>query len=91
VEQAFDYKRRGGIEARRRQLLDRVYELRSNPTHSGIGLSGVGMMSMLAEPGRLRVALLSDLARGALLSFLQAPRSSLIGHPMFEQLCDTKK
>jgi len=85
VEQAFGYRRRGGIEARRRQLLDRIYDLRSNPTHSGIRLSGVGMLSILADPGRMRVALLSDLARGALLRFLQAPRSSLIGHPMFEQ------
>ena len=85
VEQAFDYKQRGRPEARRRQLLDRIYELRSNPTHSGIGLSGVGMLSLLTEPGSIRVALLSDLARAALLMFLQAPRSSLIGHPMFEQ------
>jgi hypothetical protein len=85
VEQAFEYKRRGGTEARRRQLLDRVYELRSNPTHSGIGPSGIGMLSMSTEPGSMRVALLSDLARGALLRFLQAPRSSLIGHPMFDQ------
>jgi hypothetical protein len=85
VEQAFDYRRKGGVEARRRQLLDRVYELRSNPTHSGIGLSGIGMMTIMTEPGNMRMALLSDLARDALLSFLQAPRSSLIGHPMFEQ------
>lgn len=85
VEQAFEYKRRGGPKARRRQLLDRIYELRSSPTHSGLGLSGVGMLSMLAEPGNMRVALLSDLAIGALLAFLQAPRSSLIGHPMYEQ------
>jgi hypothetical protein len=83
VEQAFAYRRRGGIGARHRQLLDQIYTLRSNPTHSGIGLSGAGMMSMFANPGNLRVGLLSDLARRALLNFLQAPRSSLIGHPMF--------
>ena len=85
VEQAFDYKRRGGPRARRRQLLDRIYELRSNPTHSGLGLSGIGMLPVMSDSGTMRVALLSDLARGALLAFLQAPRSSLIGHPMFEQ------
>jgi hypothetical protein len=84
VEQAFDYKRRGGPKARRRQLLDQIYMLRSNPTHSGLGLSGAGMLSMLIGPGTMRVALLSDLARGALLEFLQAPRSSLIGHPMVD-------
>jgi hypothetical protein len=85
VEHAFDYKRHGGPNARRRQLLDRIYEIRSNPTHSGIGLSGVGLLSIMAEPGTMRVALLSDLARGAILAFLHAPRSSLIGHPMFDQ------
>lgn len=84
VEQAFDYRRRGGPKARRRQLLDRIYELRSNPTHSGLGLSGAGLLTILADPGSMRVALLSDLARGTLLKFLQAPRSSLIGHPMFD-------
>jgi hypothetical protein len=33
----------------------------------------------------MRVALLSDLAHGAILNFLQAPRSSLIGDPKFEK------
>jgi hypothetical protein len=85
VEQAFGYRRKGGKEARRRQLLDRIYELRSYPTHEGLGLSGVGLFAIWTEPGNMRVALLSDLARGALLRFLQAPGSSLIGHPIFEQ------
>jgi hypothetical protein len=85
VEQAFAYKRRGGAKARRRQLLDQIYALRSNPTHSGIGLAGAGMFTMVMDSNTMRVALLSDLARGALLRFLQAPRSSLIGHPMFQQ------
>jgi hypothetical protein len=84
VEQAFGYRQKGGPAARRRQLLNQIYELRSTPAHSGLGLSSAGMLSMLVEPGTMRVALLSDLARGALLAFLQAPRSSLIGHPMFE-------
>ena len=85
VEQAFEYKKRGGPRARRRQLLDQIYALRSNPTHSGLGLSGAGMLSMFSDSGAMRTALLSDLARGALLQFLQAPRSSLIGHPMFDE------
>ena len=86
VEQAFGYKKKGSARNRRRQLLDRIYDQRSNPTHSGIGLSGAGMLSAFADPGSMRVALLSDLARGALLKFLQAPRSSLVGHPMFESV-----
>jgi len=84
VERAFSYVKRGGPRARHRQLLDTIYALRSIPTHSGISPTGGAIMSMLDSPGSLKVALLSDLARGAILSFLQAPWSSLIGHPMFE-------
>jgi hypothetical protein len=84
VERAFSYRKRGGPRARHRQLLDTIYALRSIPTHSGIGPTGAAMMSMLESPGSLKIALLSDLARGTILSFLQAPWSSLIGHPMFE-------
>ena len=84
VEEAFSYTRRGGPRPRRRQLLNRIYELRSTPTHQGIGLAGGGMILTAITSGSLRVALLSDLARAVLLAFLQAPRSSLIGHPMFD-------
>jgi hypothetical protein len=37
-------------------------------------------MSMFGETHGMRVALLSDLARAAILNFSQAPRSWLIGH-----------
>jgi hypothetical protein len=85
VERAFSYKRKGGPRPRRHQLLNRIYELRSSPTHEGIGLAGGGMMvPMGMTSGSLRVAMLSDLARAVLLAFLQAPRSSLIGHPIFD-------
>jgi hypothetical protein len=91
-EQAFSYARKGGPKARRRQVLDQIYALRSAPTHSGLGLTGLGFaaLSMLSSSGSLRVALLSNLARGALLSYLQAPRSFLIGHPMFDQVADSQ-
>jgi hypothetical protein len=83
VEQAFSFKQKGGAAARRRQLLGTIYETRSVPTHQGVGLAG--MMMQAASPGSLRVILLSELARDTLLSFLQAPRSYLIGHPMFDK------
>jgi hypothetical protein len=83
IERAFEYKKRGGPTALRRQLLNQIYALRSDPTHSGVGLSGSGMLGAFTEPGAMRLPFLSKLARAALLSFLEAPRSSLIGHPMF--------
>jgi hypothetical protein len=86
VEEAFDCKIRGGEIQRRKRLLDRIYEFRSIPTHQGLGLSTSEAFIALASPGSMRVALLSDLARGAILNYLRSPRSSLIGHPSFAGL-----
>jgi hypothetical protein len=80
VEEALSYRRRGAPARQRRDVLSQIYDLRSQPTHSGIGLSVGRALVALAEPHQMRVALLSDLARGAILSFLQAPRSFIIGH-----------
>jgi hypothetical protein len=80
VEQAFGYVRRGGLGRQRRELLDLIYETRSLPTHAGLSLSGP-FMGMLGSTASIRVALLSDLARAAIMAFLQAPRSSIVGHP----------
>ncbi|WP_069167882.1 hypothetical protein [Nocardia altamirensis] len=87
VEQAFEYRRRGGVNRQRQDLVDRIYEMRSTPTHTGLALSASGM-AILGTPSSMRVALLSDLARAAVLSFIRAPRSSVIGHPMFDQSTD---
>jgi hypothetical protein len=84
VEQAFQVRLRGNPRRRRRQLLDRIYTMRSNPTHAGVGPSASGALFQLADPGGMRVALLSDLVRVALLAYLVAPRSWLIGHPVID-------
>jgi len=83
VEEAFGYTRRGGLRRQRRDLLSRIYEIRSLPTHAGLVLSPAGLTS-LAAPEGMRVALLSDLARAAILNYLQAPRCSLVGHPLID-------
>jgi hypothetical protein len=43
------------------------------------------MLFAMGDASSMRVALISELAKGALLRFMQAPRSSLIGHPMFDK------
>ena len=83
VEKAFGFQRATNPNSSRKRLLDKIYDIRSLPTHSGIGLKGSSGMAMFSDPGSIRVALLSDLARGAILNFLQSPRSSLIGCPSF--------
>jgi hypothetical protein len=85
VEQALAYKRRGGPQARRKQMLARLYDLRSTPAHEGLGLTRRSALMMLGDPGAMRVALVSGLVRAALLSFMQSPRSFLIGHPAFSR------
>lgn len=80
VEEAFGYTRKGELPRQRRELLELIYETRSLPTHTGLSPSGP-LMGMLGSTESMRVALLSDLARAAILTFLQAPRSSVIGHP----------
>lgn len=83
-EDAFNYPQKGGERARRKQLLERIYSLRSTPSHTGIGLSSSNFLIGFGDPGNMRVALLSDLARAAILSFIQAPRSFLTGHPTID-------
>jgi len=80
LEVAFAYKKRGQIARQLRDLTERVYELRSLPTHMGIGPMGT-YMGFAHSDLSIRAALLSDLARAALLSYIQAPRSFLTGMP----------
>jgi hypothetical protein len=80
MSQAFAFTPTGGLNNRRRRILERIYELRSTPVHSGLAMA-VGWLNEEATSGQVRVALLSNLLQGVLLAFLKAPRSSLIGHP----------
>jgi hypothetical protein len=84
LEKALDFRKHGKIKWQRRKILDHIYDLRSLPTHTGIGPSRGGVMLLGGDHG-LRVALLSDLARAALLAYLQAPRSFLTGHPALQR------
>jgi hypothetical protein len=81
AEAALSYRRRGGIKRQRREVLSGIYELRSRPTHTGLGLSYGGALAAIASNESMRVALLADLARAAILAFFQAPQSFVTGHP----------
>jgi hypothetical protein len=80
VEMALGFRPRGAISRQRRELLSHIYDLRSTPVHAGPAMA-MGMLGGQSQEGQMRVALLSDLAQGVILSFLTTPRSSLIGHP----------
>src|SRR6266511_3951021 len=59
VTRAFGVKFKGGVDARRNQLLECIYELRSRPVHSG-PMVAPGVMTDEATTGRIRVALLAE-------------------------------
>ena len=84
-EDAFGIKR-GARTARalRRDFLERIYDLRSGLVHEGLGPSYVGISAEFPYETTRR-DLLSDFAETAILRFLEAPRSSVVGHPAFEQ------
>ncbi|RAS64661.1 hypothetical protein C8D87_105151 [Lentzea atacamensis] len=77
---AFGITLRGGAQKKRKAFLDKVYDLRSTPVHSGPSLFSNPMMAG-AQPGTQRVALLSELHYQHVLAYISSPRSSLIGHP----------
>ena len=83
VGEAFGFVPHGGTARQRKELVNEIYSVRSRPTHTGLGLTPAMMTGMAGAP-MMRVALISDLARAALLAFIQAPRSSLVGHPAID-------
>jgi hypothetical protein len=90
VEFEFSYNKKGGRRRQRIDLLEKIYELRSISAHSGLSLSGTSHF-VLINPGPRRLAPLMDLASAAILSFLEAPRSYLTGHPMWEDDARSKQ
>jgi hypothetical protein len=83
VEAAFAFQKRGALKRQRSELLSRIYELRSSPVHSGLGVSS-SLMTSIGSPGSMRVALISDLYRSFLFAFAAAPQSFLTGHPTID-------
>jgi hypothetical protein len=80
LEEALGFSKRGNVDRQRRALVDHIYDLRSLPTHTGVGPRNVSFQALDTERS-IRVAMLSDLARAALLAYIQAPMSFLTGHP----------
>jgi len=78
---AFGLTFRGGAARRRKDLLERIYDLRSGPVHGALNPAAGFMGSSGDIHQMMRIALLSDLHRQMILAFLEAPRSSLVGYP----------
>jgi hypothetical protein len=71
----------GGYSSSRR-FLSEVYGHRSRPLHTGFVPHMIsGPLVNFGREGEIRVALVSELFRACAKSFLEAPFSSLIGHP----------
>jgi hypothetical protein len=63
-------------------LLGRIYDMRSSPVHAGLSITPRLFAHGSGADATMRIALLSDLTRAAILAFIQAPRNFLVGHPV---------
>lgn len=86
AEESFGFARgQRPSRALRRDLLERLYQLRSQPLHEGLIATDSGAV-MFGDPARgMRRVLAADFTEGAILRYLKSPRSSLIGHPRIRQ------
>jgi hypothetical protein len=69
--------------ALRRALLESMYDFRSGHIHEGLRPTFQGLGSDVGVWDHVRRELFAEFAEGAILRYLAAPRSSLVGHPTF--------
>jgi hypothetical protein len=83
VELAFGpIKRRQNPKRMQESLLGRIYDMRSSPVHEGLSITPRNFVQAFGADMTMRIVLLSSLTREAILAFIQAPRNSLVGHPV---------
>lgn len=70
--------------ALRRELLDRIYSYRSGQLHEGLDPSYAGIAVGSDMGNNMRRGLLADFAEAAIIRYLEAPRVSLVGHPLVD-------
>jgi hypothetical protein len=75
--------RRGQRSSRRlrRDLLGNLYSFRSGPLHEGLAVGGRDLFGFVSENTNARRLLANEFVVGAVLRYLQSPRTSLIGQP----------
>jgi hypothetical protein len=81
LEEAFEIKLRGSTRRRRKDLLQRIYDLRSGLVHGELVAERSWWATGRGGGRSVMRALCCDFAEGAILEYISAPRSSLIGHP----------
>jgi hypothetical protein len=74
----------GGYSSAKR-FLRTLYGLRSKPLHTGFLQHRVSHLPAMGGDAGIRVALLSEIVRAAVVAFMRTPFSSLIGHPAVDQ------
>jgi hypothetical protein len=84
-EESFRIKRgTKSPESLRKLLLEKIYGLRSLQVHEGLRPSYRGFLIGTHSGEAMQRALIHDFSEAAILSYLSAPRSSLIGHPRID-------
>lgn len=70
----------------RRKFLNKVYGIRSNIVHEGVGFSYSGLINFDSGSEGARREILSRFAEAAILRFIESPRNCIIGHPKYEKI-----
>ena len=85
-EESFGIKRGSRTpEKLRRILLTKIYGIRSNLVREGIGQS-YDMFSTEFPMEAVKRSLIADFVEMAILTFIESPRESCVGHPGLEKV-----
>jgi hypothetical protein len=89
-EEAFQINRgQRTARALRRDLLQHVYSLRSEPVHQGLSPHFHALGMAYKDSASLQRGFFCNLSEKAILAYLQAPGSSLVGHPRLDALASS--
>ncbi|MBS0377142.1 MAG: hypothetical protein JSS29_01540 [Proteobacteria bacterium] len=84
-EELFGIKRgKRSPKALRRELLGAIYNFRSRYVHTGLRPNFTGFASLLGTEA-VRRGVFAEFAEAAILSYIQSPRCSIIGHPKYTE------
>lgn len=70
------------------RFLELLYNARSRPLHTGFVPSHLSALPDMGGSAGIRVMLVSEIARAAIIGFLKRPFTSLIGHPDIDAAAD---
>ena len=72
-------------KANRRKILNKIYAIRSEIAHEGVGFSYFSPVNFEIGADTARRSILKRFAEAAILRFIESPRNCIIGHTAYEK------